>query len=409
MSNAFRESETMTYRNFVTFVTGFGVVADAPFVVGSNTTTNSTLITHNAILPFGGISGYVPYSGGTGTLFISKISDSGHTGINLNLTRGIIINVPNDSYLIDFQYGTLNQIDPYYNIATVDWFHRLLIDENETTSIYWNTREMTDSDGASSVQWQNRLLYDASINTSLDWQNRLLADNNSVTTLDYQNLVLSGSWKAQNLIISGQSVVTGSSNSFVTTGQTGQFYAANNPSGFILSGSSLQTWQTRSFLKVSFGNGNGGVETFLMGQVGTENDGRVYFSSLFNYSLTDPGNNYVGDGIGSGDSDYYIVPVNGIYQVTTHIRTTDGTTPSSSDARLGAGIGGAKPDELVLGNHDYPGFGWFSHGLAFRNTYCNIRTDSFTSGEHISMVTMSDRDNDYTSDGVMTVNLLSLT
>jgi len=64
-----------------------------------------------------------------------------------------------------------------------------------------------------------------------------------VVHLDWFNNKLSGNWTAESLIISGQPVLTGSTISFITTGQTGQFASNSNLSA---TGSSLSTWTGNS-------------------------------------------------------------------------------------------------------------------------------------------------------------------
>ena len=63
MANSFREADTMVYRDSVTFVTGFNVLADEPFTIGSPTSVNSFLNTYNQIRPYGGVSGMVTLTG----------------------------------------------------------------------------------------------------------------------------------------------------------------------------------------------------------------------------------------------------------------------------------------------------------------------------------------------------------
>jgi hypothetical protein len=49
MGRAHTESKTHTFKKDVTFVTGFGIVADEPIHIGSGTTTNTDLIIHNKL------------------------------------------------------------------------------------------------------------------------------------------------------------------------------------------------------------------------------------------------------------------------------------------------------------------------------------------------------------------------
>ena len=161
-----------------------------------------------------------------------------------------------------------------------------------------------------------------------------------------------------------------------------------------------------SLCYISFGRGQGGDATFDIGQVGTENDGRCYFSNLSYYAKTDPGNNYHGDTTGTGDTDYYACPYTGWYQFVTKLRITDGTVFSTSQ---GAGQGAGKPGELAVGDHDFPDFYWFNVGdnPAYRNSTVTIRIVHCSAGDHLSLVTMTDAAAT-ASDGAMAVNLLSI-
>jgi len=149
-------------------------------------------------------------------------------------------------------------------------------------------------------------------------------------------------------------------------------------------------------VRVTFGSGDGGQRNFTLGN-GT--DGRVYFSSLDNYQLQDAGGYYYGTGSGTGDDDYYVAPVNGWYEAVVKIRIDDGT-----DVNNGEGIGAGLPGELSIGSHDYPEFYWFGV-TAFRLSAISTRIVYLTAGQHLSMVTASDN-NDFASDGSMTINFL---
>jgi len=74
MNDAFRESDTILFRKSVTFQTGFGIIADEPFNVGSLTTTGSFLNTYNQIRAYGGISGTGGFitTGQTGNFYPSS-------------------------------------------------------------------------------------------------------------------------------------------------------------------------------------------------------------------------------------------------------------------------------------------------------------------------------------------------
>lgn len=70
---------------------------------------------------------------------------------------------------------------------------------------YLNLGELYDLNNVKSAFWGDRILYDSTEAIAADWQNRRL----------------SGNWTAQNLSLSGQSVLIGNTGSFVTTAMTG--------------------------------------------------------------------------------------------------------------------------------------------------------------------------------------------
>lgn len=59
MADAFKESNTVTFRQNVVFYTGFSIIADQAFNIGSVSTISSFLNTYNQLRPYGGISGYL--------------------------------------------------------------------------------------------------------------------------------------------------------------------------------------------------------------------------------------------------------------------------------------------------------------------------------------------------------------
>lgn len=165
MSDAFREIDTVKFNNQITFVTGFGVIADQTFQVGSLTTQNSNLVTYNTIIPWGGISGF----GSSGELINSNI----------------------------FVKTTGNQ-----TISGVKNFQG----DMKATSITSNGNNGTD---LTFIDFLNRQIWDNDLAVSLDWQLRQLRDAISATAIDWNNRILSGTWNVQALRMSGVSVATG--------------------------------------------------------------------------------------------------------------------------------------------------------------------------------------------------------
>jgi len=161
MSEAFRETNTKTYRNIVTFISGFGVVADQEFQVGSPTTTNSKLITYNLTIPWGGISGYL------------SSGELEHSDMFVKTTGAQTING-----LKTFNNGIeTDLVDSITSNGSIDLSTLRLKDASDILSLGWNSRRLSDSVPA----------------TSLDWNSRFL----------------SGTWTVDALRMSGVSVATG--------------------------------------------------------------------------------------------------------------------------------------------------------------------------------------------------------
>lgn len=173
MSDAFRESNSDTYRNVVTFQSGFGVIADQPFTIGSPTTTNSNLVTYNIIKPLGGISGYVGYTGTNTGIFIPNYISGKSMCIGFNDTSnpvgaGIFSNT--NGLLINF-------IDPVgcsFN------------DNNGLICVDLISKQL-QVDGDPRLDWFQQFLYDNGGNMVIDWSNRTMTGFNN------------GFWKINNL------------------------------------------------------------------------------------------------------------------------------------------------------------------------------------------------------------------
>ena len=168
-----------------------------------------------------------------------------------------------------------------------------------------------------------------------------------------------------------------------------------------LQGAFPTNFQKKAFCFVSYGEGSGSEDNynFVSGYFGV-----VPYSSLFNYTLTDPGGNYTGNGTGAvdGSDDYYTAPYSGIYQITTTVRLTDGDGNSDFPSGNNVGIGGAH-----VGEGDFPGFGYFSKGSAGRQVYQIIRIIHLNAGDTINTETEDDSGADTASDGTMSISLLA--
>lgn len=212
MSDAFKESNSNLYRQSVTFVTGFNVIADQPFQIGSSLTANSTLITYNQILPIGGISGYLRSGEGSEASIYGLIS-TGNADLRYLMTgtSGVFVDKVSAQTIIGaktFQPDTVFKLYDGANSTTVIDFNN---DNNFTL------RGNFDGDAVDSIDVSTRQLINASNALSLDWQNRKLTGVWNVQDLN----------ATQFLKISGQSVITGfdtsllaSATNLTTTGAT---------------------------------------------------------------------------------------------------------------------------------------------------------------------------------------------
>lgn len=190
MSDAFKESNTNTYRNVVTFQSGFGVIADEPFFIGSPTTVNSNLISYNEFRPIGGISGYVAYTGLNKHAFVNVASGQNH--------------------FIDLINGNIGQSSN--GIISIDFLSMAL--ENGTTTVDWGEMQLINGDVA--LSWAVYTLLDAGVSTTLNWDKRLLLGGNWASTVGF---ILSGTAPATmtSAGVKGQ-IATSGTNLYVCTG-----------------------------------------------------------------------------------------------------------------------------------------------------------------------------------------------
>lgn len=165
MSDAFVESNSQTFRQLVTFTSGFGIVSDSAWNVGSPTSTGSFLNTYNQVRPFGGISGYVASNRGIGQSLI-LVGDTIVTG-NLMITgnfAGVISNVifgPNASILSSEAGGGGN---PY--------------------CIYPGGRTLMNSDGNVTINWEEGALYNGQGDAAWGWLGGFLNAPDNTTSLN---------------------------------------------------------------------------------------------------------------------------------------------------------------------------------------------------------------------------------
>ncbi|MDB6023418.1 MAG: hypothetical protein JWQ04_3275, partial [Pedosphaera sp.] len=110
-------------------------------------------------------------------------------------------------------------------------------------------------------------------------------------------------------------------------------------------------------------------------------------------TVTDPGNNF------STANNWYVVPTNGVYMVTTKLRFAD--TLGSTLTSVGYGQG------ADTSNADSPSFQWFvtanaSASSANRNGSLNSRVSHFNAGDQIREFT-------YVDGSTLTNNAASMT
>lgn len=142
-----------------------------------------------------------------------------------------------------------------------------------------------------------------------------------------------------------------------------------------------------AFLDVSFGEGQGSQTNYTLDCDFTT----VNFSSLYNYQLNDPGSHF------DGGTNVYKVPVHGVYQILTRLRTTDNSLADS----FGQGSD--------ITNADSPYFMWFENNETAgtnRTSTLNSRISEFQVDDEIRMLSYSDSCSTTASDGSMSINLL---
>ena len=178
MSDAFIESNTNTYRNIITFQSGFGVIADQSFNIGSPTTTSSNLVTYNKHLPLGGISGYVPFTGNGQNIYVPNILSGSNYKFDLNGWS-----------IASNSFGTL-----------IDFNSKQLLNPGIGVSITWTTYQ----------------LHDINESTTVDYSNRVLLGGNWVSTIGF---ILSGTAPTSMTFagIKGQIAASGT-NLYICTG-----------------------------------------------------------------------------------------------------------------------------------------------------------------------------------------------
>src|SRR5882724_31482 len=157
MNDAFRESDTILFRKSVTFQTGFGIIADEPFNVGSLTTTGSFLNTYNQIRAYGGISGTGGFitTGQTGNFYPSS-NPNNYIDNSVFNGDGNLVTIGGDGtqdgvgffYILNCQgIGVLSAVQNA-SLPDIDFFNDQLLQggyfaDPSVLTLDWNTKVLT--------------------------------------------------------------------------------------------------------------------------------------------------------------------------------------------------------------------------------------------------------------------------
>jgi hypothetical protein len=117
-----------------------------------------------------------------------------------------------------------------------------LYDESGIVSVKWgySTRELWDNESIPSLAWDERKLYNVD-GPSLDWRNHLLIEHESqATRVNWDTRYLTGGiWNAEglrtnDLLVSGQPVLTGSMTQFLSKASGDSlYYPTGNPNNYV--------------------------------------------------------------------------------------------------------------------------------------------------------------------------------
>src|SRR5581483_1629969 len=100
---------------------------------------NSILTSYNAFRPIGGVSGYVPFTGGNQSIYLKGILSGQNFVLNFpNATIDAAGLTGGAAQLIDFGNGFL--LD--YGNLSVDWFDGSLIEPGGAISVDWTNRQL---------------------------------------------------------------------------------------------------------------------------------------------------------------------------------------------------------------------------------------------------------------------------
>lgn len=277
MADSFREIDSITFRNLVTFVTGFGVMADEPFNIGSPTTTNSILNTYNQIIPYGGISGYMPLTPPIKLFLTGYPSPSPFfeiivfpTGGGLNAGVMYLGDQTSASLTIESFYNSAPNLG---NISINSSTFSISCDDNIIFTDAYPDGFFSVNDGqiyigdfvadvnntylkiddvnqlilinSPTINFSNPSIFQDNNNKnflSISSTQRLLSNLSGNTTIDFNSQTLTGNWKVGSLNSSTGLTISGFN--VITTNQTGNFISSYSSAWTNLTCATTTVWTT---------------------------------------------------------------------------------------------------------------------------------------------------------------------
>jgi hypothetical protein len=191
---------------------------------------------------------------GSGSYYPLSNNPSGYiTGFNSGIYT---LNTNTGSFITTGQTGVFggNSLTDITDITASGRIGILQTHPQFTLDINGNIGNSNGNIPSSYIDLSNTYLRDGSAVISLIWNSRTLLDTSQSTSVDWGNRILTGNWKAQNLSLSGSSVVIAS--------QTGNFYSNNNPNGYITglnTGNFITSFQTGIFITTGQTGSFGGI------------------------------------------------------------------------------------------------------------------------------------------------------
>jgi hypothetical protein len=369
------------------FVSALSVDIPIPISYGNGTTTNSSYnITYQNKADYNfGNNNFV----GTGNITATNVNASSINATNFygNGSHLTDINVDVDSLPASkISAGTFGSYYPFYN----------------GDYRFWNSDEYTT---LNIINWNLSGLFKTGVTIGYD----TTPINQRYFFMVKGNISIIGDLNATNL--QGNlncSYITGSTSDLctITSGGGNPFnQELNKTSNVTFNEVNATTYynvdniKKNAFCEVKFGTGDGNEQSYHLGEFS-----KVNFHSLHGYILYNIGLNY------NETDDQYVVPVSGVYRITTKIRVADDFFDEEEEQFLSwtAGTSYGQGGDIAQG--DSPTFIWWQVNK-YRNGAINQRISHFDATNRIMMITYSDidlaHDSDLiASDGSMTIELL---